>query len=317
MRVLVTGGGGFIGSALVVELLSRQHTVACLVRRPDAVPADLPWLGRVEVIHGDLSSPAGWAEKVASWRPDGCVHAAWFTDPATYLQAEENVWLLESSLGLITALAAARCRQAVFLGTCAEYETSDSEALTESSPLRPTTLYASSKVALELLGRRRAEAAGIRFAWARLFHPYGPREKPGRLIPSAALALSEGRTFTSLNPDARRDFIHVDDVAAAIASLLDAGSEGPYNISTGRATSVRDALDLLAAAAGRVELLDFGSQPRQDWDPGSVYGSNDRLAAATGWKPRIMLADGLASTYAWWAGQQITRDAGGSSAASR
>ena len=300
VRVLVTGGGGFIGSAAAAELLRGGHQVACLLRRPIEADQQLPWAGRAEVIPGDLAAPEEWAGRVLAWRPEACVHAAWFTAPTSYLHSTENVWLLQAGLRLIDVLADAGCRQAVFLGTCAEYDNSNSEALDEASQLRPSTMYASAKLALAMLGEERARAAGLRFAWARIFHPYGPRENPTRVIPSASLALSRGLAFTSYHPEAQRDFVHVDDVAAALAALVESGAEGAYNVSSGQPVSVRHALEILASVAGHPELLRFASRRSREWDPDTIYGSGDRLAAATGWRPSIGLAEGLTSTFVWW-----------------
>ena len=304
MRVLVTGAAGFVGAAVAAELLERGHEVACLVRRPGQAGGELTWAKRAKVILGDLADSSGWAAEVKDWQPEACVHAAWLTDPATYLDSPANVWLLDASLRLLDLLGSAGCRRAVFVGTCAEYDASVSRALDESSPLRPATLYASCKVALSLLGARRAEEAGIGFAWARIFHPYGPRENRERLIPAAIRTLLQGRVFTSSHPEAKRDFIHVDDVASGLAALVEAGAAGAFNVSTGRPTSVRDVLDLLGALSGRPDLLSFGAQPRQGWDPESISGLPDRLVAATGWQPRVELRDGLASAYAWWSKQR-------------
>jgi nucleoside-diphosphate-sugar epimerase len=303
VRVLVTGAAGFIGAATATELLGRGHEVACLVRRPGQASAELSWTGRARVIAGDLGDAAAWAGELKAWQPEACVHTAWLTDPATYLDSLDNVWLLDASLGLIDLLGGAGCRRAVFLGTCAEYDTSKALPLDEAAPLRPATLYASCKVALSLLGARRAEAAGISLAWARIFHPYGRRENPGRLIPAASRALLQGRVFTASHPEAKRDFVHVEDVATGLASLVEASAEGPFNLSTGRPTSVRQVLELLGDIAGRPDLLSFGAQPRQGWDPESISGLPDRIRAATGWQTRVELRDGLASAYGWWSGQ--------------
>ena len=300
MRVLVTGAAGFIGAAVATELLERGHEVACLVRRPGQAAAELAWAKRARVLAGDLDDSAGWADELKDWQPEACVHAAWLTDPATYLDSPANVWLLDTGLRLLDLLGSAGCRRAVFVGTCAEYDTSQARLLDESAPLRPATLYASCKVALSLLGARRAEEAGMEFAWARIFHPYGPREHRERLIPSAIRSLLQGDVFASSHPEARRDFVHVTDVAVGLAALAEADVAGTFNVSTGRPTSVREVLNLLGDIAGRPDLLSFGAQPRQGWDPESISGPSERLTTATGWQPRIALRDGLAASYAWW-----------------
>jgi nucleoside-diphosphate-sugar epimerase len=123
------------------------------------------------------------------------------------------------------------------------------------------------------------------------------------VIPSASLAFSKGVAFTSNHPDARRDFVHVEDVARALAAIVESGADGAYNVSSGRPASVRQALEILAGVAGHPELLHFASPPRENWDPDTIYGSGERLAAATGWRPSVGLAEGLASTFAWWSGR--------------
>jgi dTDP-6-deoxy-L-talose 4-dehydrogenase (NAD+) len=216
--------------------------------------------------------------------------------------------MLAAGLDLVDVLAAAGCRRCVMLGTCAEYDTATAEVLREDSPLRPTTLYASAKMALSILARARAEAGGMLFAWARLFHPYGPRERPERLVASACRTLAAGRPFALRNPDARRDLVHVEDVARAVADLVEAGADGSFNVATGRATSVREAVAIIAAAAGRSELVSVERQPRPGWDPDSIWGSPELLTATTGWSPRVPVEAGLASTYAWWAGSAGSPD---------
>jgi nucleoside-diphosphate-sugar epimerase len=261
---------------------------------------ELSRANRAKVITGDLTDPRRWAGELSDWRPEACVHAAWVTEPTTYLNSPANVWLLDAGLQLIDLLGSVNCRRAVFLGTCAEYDTSQPRPLDESAPLRPLTLYASCKVALSLLGQSRAAKAGIGFAWARIFHPYGPYEHRDRVIPSAIRALLRGEVFTSVHPEAARDFIHVGDISTGLTSLLEAGAEGVFNVSTGQAASIRNVIIALGEIAGHPELVRFGNRPLQGWDPESISGPSDRLTAATGWRPRIALREGLAMSYAWW-----------------
>jgi len=198
----------------------------------------------------------------------------------------------------------------VFAGTCAEYDW-DGGILEETAPLRPATLYGRAKAALADLLFAAAPADGVALAWARLFFLYGPHEHPARLVPSVIVPLLKGEPALVGEGLARRDFMHVADVAAALAAVLESGHAGPVNVATGRTVAIRDVAIMIAAQIGRPELLRLGARPTPAGEPPVLSASGARLAALS-FRPRFDLEAGLAETIDWWRnGAALTRLAAG------
>ena len=177
----------------------------------------------------------------------------------------------------------------------------------ESAPLRPQNPYAVSKASADLLAGFYADAHGLRVIRARAFNHAGPGQEPAYAIASfsrqAAEAAERGEdpiVFRTGNPDTRRDYTDVRDVARAYRLLAERAEPGVYNICSGGSTSARELLELLAAAAGAG--LDHRVDPAlvRGHEVMEVRGDPARLRAATGWEPEIPLERTLADTVAWW-----------------
>ena len=173
--------------------------------------------------------------------------------------------------------------------------------------MRPQNPYAVSKASADLLAGFYADAHGLRVIRPRAFNHAGPGQEPTFAIASfsrqAAQAAERGEdpiAFSTGNPDARRDYTDVRDVVRAYRLLAERAEPGIYNVCSGRSTSVRELLELLAAAAGAG--LDHTVDPSlvRAHEVMEVRGDPGRLKAATGWEPEIPLERTLADTVAWW-----------------
>ncbi|MFT4039953.1 MAG: NAD(P)-dependent oxidoreductase [Thermomicrobiales bacterium] len=304
-RVLVTGASGFIGAHVVRVLLARGHEVAIILR-----PGREPWrlmdvLAQLTVIPGDLAAPdATLATALAAWRPEACIHLAWYVEPGAYLVSRENIAALQGSLRLLDALIAAGCGHVVMAGTCAEYDP-DPGVLHEDGPVRPTTLYAAAKHTLHLAASQTAQERGISLAWARLFFLFGPQEDARRVVPALICALLRDEPFAATAGEQVRDYLHVTDVASALCALTEHRVDGPVNISSGAPVSMRQLMEAIGDITGAGHRIDFGALPYRSWDPPVIVGDNGRLRAATGWAPAYAtLLPGLADTVAWWQAQE-------------
>src|SRR6202011_3100840 len=161
-----------------------------------------------------------------------CIHLAWYAVPGKYLDARENLDCLGVSLHLLEVLAQTGCRHVVMTGTCAEYDT-DVGYLRESGPTRPATLYAAAKLSLGITAAIRAAQLGMTLSWARLFYLYGPYEDERRMVPSLIRSLLENKPFKASSGRQIRDYLHVDDVAAALCALAAARANGTFNVCSG------------------------------------------------------------------------------------
>jgi nucleoside-diphosphate-sugar epimerase len=298
MRVLVTGAAGFIGASVVRRLVAEGHEVGALVR-PGGSGWRLEGVTSLTTIEADLADGGAVARALASWKPEACIHLAWYAVPGKYLDARENLDCLEVSLHLLESLAEAGCRHVVMTGTCAEYDT-DLGFLRESGPTRPATLYAAAKLSLGMTAAIRAAQLGMTLSWARLFYLYGPYEDQRRMVPSLIRALLENKPFKASTGRQIRDYLHVDDVASALVALAAARANGTFNVCSGEPVRMRDLMATLGRFGGHEDVIRFGELPDREWEPPFICGDASRLRGATGWAPAYELEAGLRQTLEWW-----------------
>lgn len=315
MNILVTGADGFLGAVAVEALLASGQTVGALVQ--PAVP-----IRRVNVaadglhlLRADLEDGAALSSLLDLFRPDACLHLAWYAEPGQYLHSPRNLALLQDSLNLIQLLAECGCGHFVGVGTCAEYD-SGRGWLREDGPTRPETLYAASKLALYLCGEHLARAGGMAFAWTRVFYPYGPGEDARRMVPALITALLDGQPFPASQGDQVRDYIHVEDIAQAFVILLAQKAEGIFNIGSGEPIQVRRLMETIEEIVGSTGLIQFGALPPRDWEPPFLCADAQKLYAL-GWQMRYDLRSGLAATVDWWREQKSARPSAQNSAQAR
>jgi len=309
MRVIVTGGAGFIGSNLVRALVEQGHQVTvvdnlastCSLRLIDDVAE------RLQFVHGDVRL-AEDLERVGSG-PFDCVYhlAASF---ANELSMEYPTIDMRSNIeGTLNVLAMARrvgCGLFVYTGSSSSYGDVP-VPFVEDDPTRPYTPYAISKQ----VGETYVRASGLPYAIFRLFNVYGPGDPPGRYrnaVPNMMRALDpvDGR-IRIFGATATRDFTYVDDV---VRVLLDAPrAQGQVvNVGTGEETPI------VALAQQILRLFDLPESricleaPRA-WDRVvRRFASVERLRSLFGWVPATPLGDGLHRAAAWMhATKQIAR----------
>ena len=296
-RVLVTGAGGFIGRHALAPLAGRGFEVHAVTRRDPPAPSspDVRWH------RADLLAANGRDALLAAVAPTHLLHLAWYAEHGRFWTSAENLRWVAATIALVQAFAEGGGRRAVLAGSCAEYRWGDRGPCIEGvTPLQPATLYGTAKHATRAVIQSAAEELGIEFAWGRVFFLYGPHEAPGRLVASVARALVAGECAATGDGTQIRDLLHVADVAAAFAALLDSGVRGAVNIGSGEGRPLREVIDAIGAATGRADLLDIGAlAPRPD-DPRELVADVARLRDEVGFSPAIALRDGIDRTVAWW-----------------
>jgi UDP-glucose 4-epimerase len=301
MRVLVTGGAGYVGGISVERLLAAGHEVTVIdslvTGQRDGVPDG------ARLVEGSLGDRA-LLDQLLGERPfDAALHCAArsivaesMKDPALYYQ--ENV---VGGIALLDALRAHGVDRIVFSSTAAVYGAPDKVPIRESAPARPVNPYGASKLAFE--GAMGWYAAyGLRSVSLRYFNVAGASERLGErhdpethLIPNILAAAAGGPQVTLFGEDyptadgtAIRDYIHVLDLADAhlgaleLTDRMEPGTE-VCNLGSGTGFSVRQVLEAARAIVGRPIPHRYG--PRRVGDPPVLVAANRHAADVLGWRP--------------------------------
>lgn len=282
MRILLTGATGFIGSAVLRLALRQGHEIAALVRPGKNLPG-------VRSLSGTLAEPP-WNE-IAAFKPEACIHAAWIATPGVYLESPENEQLVQWSETFIRKSARCGVRRVVALGTCLEYEFTGKILSEETSPLSSATAYASAKNALRLKLDSAAKTDGFSLCWGRVFYPYGPGEQPGRLPRLIIRNLQQAKVMELKTPRAVKDYIYIDDLAAAIMAATTGHVRGVINFGTGAGITVYELARTLGELLGHPELV--RESPAAVFDPKDFVVADAGRLRALGWQPQVALKDGL------------------------
>ena len=296
-RVLVTGARGFIGRHCLPVFGNGSydlHAVTSSEAVSSGQPSQITW-HRVDLMDGRAPE-----KLIANVNPTHLLHLAWITTPGEYWTSPVNYDWLDVSQRLLDAFMEHGGERIVIVGTCAEYDWSAGLCDERRTPTRSLSPYSESKNRLCAYLNALIGEMDVSAAWARVFFSYGPHEPPVRLVPTVIRRLLHGKPASCSAGEQRRDYIYVNDVAAALVALLDSETRGVVNIGSGTAVAVRDLIMKIGVAMGTPELIHVGSRSSSENDPALVLANVSRLNQEVGFSPRWDLETGLKATIDWW-----------------
>jgi UDP-glucose 4-epimerase len=313
MRILVTGGAGFIGSHLVDRLVADAHQVLVADdlstgRRANLAAAEQT--GHCRFVEVDVAAPE-LLPLVVDFGPELVLHFAAQMDVRKSV-ADPLHDTRTNVLGTVNVLTAAvECGARKFLfassgGTI--YGEPDRLPVPEDAPLRPGSPYGAAKVAGETYVAAFARLHGFSWTSLALGNVYGPRQDPhgeagvvaifGRAMLAGQPALVFGDGSTT------RDYIHVDDVVTAVLASFDDQTDGArFNVGTGRSTSVRQLHRTMAELCAAPDTPEF--RPERLGELRHIALDASALTTATGWEPVVSLEAGLRDVAEWIASTQL------------
>lgn len=288
MRILITGGTGFIGRPTVKKLLDNDHKLFLLVRTENH---GYPRTKNISISKGNLTDMEHWWKEVMEFRPDTALHMAWEGIPNyDYKTSLKN---LEYGLELVRRLAEFGCGRIVCTGSCWEYG-KQKGLMKEHDTAQPVNSFTAAKVSLHNIGRAIARENNTRWTWLRLFYVYGPGQRESSLIPHIIRCLKNDTEPEIKNPDNRNDFVYVEDVAEAITAVItNPNTEDVYNIGEGKSTSVRYILKRIYKEFGREYKEDDVRIKNPDVD---FWADIVKIKADTGWEPKTRIETGIRQT---------------------
>jgi len=299
MKLLVTGGAGYVGSVCARVLIEHGHDVTIIdnlsTGNADALPAGAAF------VEGNVRDVAAGVLTGQSF--DGVLHFAAQSLVGESVEQPEKYWYgnVVESLALLEAIRISGTPRLVFSSTAATYGEPESVPILESAPTRPTNPYGATKLAIDHAITSYAHAHGLAATSLRYFNVAGAYGGAGEnrviethlipLILQVALGHREhikmfGTDYPTDDGTAVRDYIHVHDLAAAHVLALEsavAGRHEIFNLGSGTGFSVRQVISAVEKVTGRkIEVVDA---PRRAGDPAVLIASSDKAIAELGWYP--------------------------------
>jgi len=322
---LVSGAHGFVGSHLARALLERGDAVRVL-DRPAPRPADvggerlsgLDLLGigdEVELVEADLCDAEAVAGAIDGVGSVFHLAAQTIVGVARRLPLETFEVNVRGAWTVFEACRAHQVERIVFASSDKAYGSSPELPYREDFPLRASYPYDASKAAADTIARSYAHAYGLPLAVTRFANVYGGGDLNfTRLIPETVVALLDGRApVIRSDGSPERDFLHVDDAVSAYLAIEGALGDGAageaFNAGGERPHSVREVVELIAAASGADVEPDFQGAGNPEGEIDRQFVDSTKLRELTGWRPAVSLEDGLRRTLAWYRGHPQARPA--------
>ena len=325
LKILVTGGAGYIGGTVALRLLAAGHNVLIYGNfshgHRDLVPAG------TQLIEGDVADRERLTQIFRDEQVNGVMHFAALIEAGESMKRPEIFFRnnTASTLSLLEAMLASGVDRLVFSSTAAVYGEPRSTPIEEDAVLAPTNAYGESKLLVEHMLTWLNRIHGLRYASLRYFNVAGAVEGRGEahepeshlipLILDVALGRRKsikifGQDYATPDGTCIRDYVHVSDLADAHLLALDAlGTHARliYNIGNGQGFSVREVVESVRRVTGHP--IPVVEEPRRPGDPAVLVASSKRIMEELGWKPRFSALDDIVRSAWIWHQQRHSRNA--------
>lgn len=292
-KILLTGATGFIGRGVTSELIKRGYTIYA-----PSTSISLPETEGLIQVKLDLFDKNAVEEYLKQNEFDNLIHLAWYLGPNVEF-SDLNLDWIGVSLHLLKTFKKYGGKRILFAGSMSEYDYAYGYCKEHLTPLNNYTLYGKCKANLFHVVSDYTQQEGLDLKWARIFNVYGPYEKSSRLMPSVIRSILNNEDIKVSSCERYQSYLHVFDMADALASFFESNVQGPVNISSGIPVKLKDIVEKIAELMEYKGEISYGAIP-PNFENFLVVGSNEKLIKEVGWTPKIDLESGLKQTIDWW-----------------
>lgn len=317
MRILLTGGAGFVGSACLRHLMAHGHDVIAYDNLVEGHPKAV---GEAPIVVGDIADTETLATALKDFGAEAVMHFAAATNVGESVERPDYHYAnnIGGTLSLLNAMRTAGVNRMLFSSTCATYGMAEGLSMSEDTPQQPFSPYARTKLAVEWMIRDFAHAYGLGFTLLRYFNASGAdpsgefgeyHDPETHLIPlvlDVALGKRDkimifGDDYSTPDGTCIRDYIHIEDLASAHRLAIEATTPETaevFNVGTGQGQSVME----IITACERVVGFDIAKEitSRRPGDPPALIADPTKLKSQLGWQPKYTsIDDTIATAWAW------------------
>lgn len=291
MKILITGGTGFIGSHIIRATVSAGHEVVALRRAKSSIARCADFQKQISWLDSGASD---WVQRAIAEKPEAIIHSAW----AGVTAVERADWKLQATnltlfADLLHIASATNLKQFIALGSQAEYGPINGR-VDESYPGKPDSAYGATKQACLTLLEGYARQNKLSWVWLRLFSVYGPDEAEPWFIPNLIRQMNLGQSLPLSGCEQRYDYLHVHDLAAGLLSVLcQPEKSGVYNLSSNTSISLKQVVLLIKEFTGGQAEPRFGALAYRPGQSMHMEGNCTRFNQVFAFEPKIKIVDGL------------------------
>ncbi|MBF0491229.1 MAG: NAD(P)-dependent oxidoreductase [Deltaproteobacteria bacterium] len=304
MRMLITGGTGFIGSYLVKLLCKNKHELL-LVAGPNS---DFWRIGacldKIKVLTCDYFSIENLEQEIFKFKPEVLFHLGWSgvanNSRNDFAQVTSN---LKSTFDLLSICHKADCKRWVILGSQAEYGPLNRIAK-EEDLTSPTTLYGTVKLSVQLIASQLSKLCNSKLVWVRVFSTYGPMDHEYWMLPSVINQLLNKKIPKLTLGEQLWDYLYVEDAVEAIYQLgINQKAEGVFNLGSGKVQSIKNIVEMISVYIDKNIKLKFGEVPYREDQVMHLQADITKIKSTINWYPKTKLEYGIKKTVDWYRGK--------------
>ncbi len=293
-KILITGASGFLGFALLKEILANGDEPIVLARESSDLEKIIQL--HVEIIFYEKLCDPNLVNKILHLKPVIFIQCGWLgvrgIERNNAAQLTYNIPLTIDSIELANQLG---CKQWVGIGSQAEYGIKN-RAIDETMTLEPVTTYGKAKVAAYWTAKGLCDYYGIKMLWSRVFSLYGPGDQNDNFIPYIVHKILQKQTPKLTKCEQKWDFLYIDDAAKLIFSLIEIEAVGIYNIGYGKATKLKSVAEMIRKHMKSDIKLNYGALEYNDQTIVHLEADMNKVYNLIKWKPMVKISDGIKLT---------------------
>ena len=297
MKILITGGGGFIGKHILSKF-ENSDTLELLVLSRSLNNSEFN-RNRTSILFGSLENFEDLKHQIKLFNPDTVIHLAWHGIPN--FSVEKSLFNLNISINFLNFIIdETDCKKLIVSGSCFEYGTSLGECQ-ETDYIMNTSYIAWAKNSLYEFLKLKCTKKGIKLFWFRIFYVYGPGQRENSIMPLLYKSLINGEIPNIRSPLNKNDYIYIDDVVNAFYLALNSiAKSGIYNLSSGYSISVYEICKILEFRIRGNFNLSHELQNINQNDIDNFWGKNTKSFEELNWIPKFSIEEGIVKTLNYY-----------------